>query len=80
MKNTVFIKTVITVLAILLACNGYAASNKMVVGNMVPPKKENPDYDPNKGILGRPKDEKIIKRKEEPILKNRKNEPKRFQK
>ncbi len=44
-------------------------------------KKENPNYDPNKGLLGKPKEERIIKRnRDEPILKNRKYEPKRLQK
>jgi hypothetical protein len=77
MKNTFSIKTAITILALIIAGSSFASH---IVATDPPPKTANPNYDPNKGILGRPKDEKIIKRKEEPILKNRKNEPRRFQK
>jgi hypothetical protein len=44
-------------------------------------KRANPNYDPNKGLLGKPKEQRVIKRnRDEPILKNRKYEPRRFQK
>lgn len=80
--RTLFSKIALTVLILLFAINNYAAKNppaqkKPVLSN----RKENPSYDPNKGLLGKPKEERIIKRnRDEPILKNRKYEPRRMQK
>ena len=70
----------LVVLVCIFAVNNNAKStppatqtgNKPILNN----KKTNPNYDPNKGILGTPREEKIIKRtRDEPILNNKKTNP-----
>lgn len=72
------------VLIILFAINNYAAKNpppKTEKKPILNTRKTNPNFDPNKGILGKPKEERVIKRnRDEPIIKNRRYEPKRLQK
>lgn len=77
MKNKNIIKVFVLLLVSILSLNLFADVNKPILKNKV----SNPNYDPNKGLMGKPKEEKIIKRtRNEPILKNRKYQPLRFQK
>lgn len=77
-------KNIIFAIVLLIAVNVFADGNNNKTSEKKPILKNkvtNPNYDPNKGIMGKPKEEKIIKRtRNEPILKNRKYEPKRMQK
>lgn len=73
MKNKFFAVSIVLLFAfgVTLADDGNS-SKQPILKNKV----TNPDYDPNKGIMGKPKEEKIIKRtRNEPIIKNRKYEP-----
>lgn len=77
-KLIAFTLTAIFCIAIV---NTFADDSKTEKKPILKNKTSNPNYDPNKGILGKPKEEKVIKRtRNEPILKNRKYEPKRMQK
>jgi len=68
-------------LFIITATTSFADDKKSEKKPVLKNKTTNPNYDPNKGILGKPKEEKVIKRtRNEPILKNRKYEPKRMDK
>ena len=77
MNNKNNIKILGILLGLVLSLNSLADGNKPILKNKI----SNPNYDPNKGLLGKPKEEKIIKRtRNEPIIKNRKYQPMRFQK
>ena len=76
-----FIKFSLAIFILLFTTIIFADGNKTEKKPILKNKTTNPNYDPNKGLLGKPKEEKIIKRtRNEPILKNRKYEPKRMQK
>lgn len=81
MKNTFIKKIVALLLVLFFAISGFADGGSTDKKPVLKNKTTNPDYDPNKGIMGKPKEEKVIKRtRNEPIIKNRKYAPKRNQK
>lgn len=76
MKNTIIRKAATVSVILLFALNGFADDNKITKQPVLKNKTTNPNYDPNRGIMGKTKEEKIIKRtRNEPIIKNRKYEP-----
>ncbi len=69
-------KNIVIAIILLFTVNVFADGNKTTTKPIIKNKVTNPNYDPNKGLLGKPKEEKIIKRtRNEPIIKNRKYEP-----
>ena len=81
MKNTFYQKLLPAVILLFVAFNCFSDDSKTEKKPILKNKTTNPDYDPNKGIMGKPKEEKIVKRtRNEPIIKNRKYEPVRIQK
>lgn len=80
MKNKI-IKFSTALFILFFTVTAFADGDKTEKKPILKNKTTNPNYDPNKGLLGKPKEEKIIKRtRNEPILKNRKYEPKRMKK
>jgi hypothetical protein len=76
MKNEIILKTAVCLLVVCFSASGIADDNNTSKQPILKNKTTNPNYDPNKGILGKPKEEKVIKRtRNEPVLKNRKYEP-----
>ena len=72
MQKILSIKVITAMIILLFAVNGFADEKKPILKN----KTTNPNYNPNKGIMGKNKEDKIIKRtRNEPIIKNRKYEP-----
>ena len=75
MKNTFIKRVLIAIIVLFVGLNGFAqgtTAKKPIIKNKV----TNPNYDPNKGLFGKPKEEKVIKRtRNEPLIKNRKYEP-----
>lgn len=76
MKSINFNKLVFSAFLVFMAIVAHANDSTTTKKPILKNKTTNPDYDPNKGIMGKPKEEKIIKRtRNEPIIKNRKYEP-----
>ncbi len=81
MRNRFYQKLLSVTILVFITFNGLADDAKTEKKPILKNKTTNPDYDPNKGIMGKPKEEKIVKRtRNEPIIKNRKYEPVRIQK
>lgn len=81
MKNKILLSVFTILTFFLFTTNSFADNSKSEKKPILKNKVTNPNYDPNKGLFGKPKEEKIIKRtRNEPILKNRKYEPKRMKK
>ena len=52
-------KNIIVAIILLFAINTFADGNKTTTKPIIKNKVTNPNYDPNKGLLGKPKEETV---------------------
>ncbi len=75
-KNASITGVFLSIILVMTTTNGFAEDTKNAKKSILSNKTTNPNYDPNKGIMGKSKEDKVIKRtRNEPIIKNRKYEP-----